>query len=972
MAEPTRPEPMTWALSITISLQLRTGCRAPRIVLGRRAAACCSHGGCAEAARDPAWRLRLGGRRRPGPGLRLAAAQGEGAREAARARRRASAASRAGDGRALAGPRPGCRGEQPQPGRPRGAEGPRRRGDLRARRAAPARCGARRRRVRARRGRRAARANGPGLRARPRALRRRAAAREPLRRLGRAGARAAWRRCATSWSRCSATSAPCRGGAGFASRRAPSSAASTSSPSCGRCSGVPRLLTLAGTGGAGKTRLALELARSREDAHADGALLVELDSVAEGSDVPDAVAEALDLRALPGGALVDAIAADLAPRELLLVLDNCEHVIGASAALADALLRSAPRLTILATSREPLRVPGEVVFRVPSLAIPDPDAAEAPAALLGYEAVRLFVERAARGRARVPTRRVERSRGGPHLPPARRPAARARARGRPHRRARRRRARRAPRRPLPAPACRQPRRADAAADPRGDARLEPRAARALSSGVLLRRLAVFAGGFALEAAEEVCAGDGVEPTEVADLLARLVEKSLVATEERQRRRGATGCSRRSAPTRTPGSRRRANAKPSPLGTRPGSPALVERADSQLLGLDAGTGQPPRRARDAALPRPARRARPLRPRVAVLAPPHRAPGGAAAGSAGASSARRRRRRCGCGRCSATRRRVPLRPGDERLRRSARPTRRSRSRASSATPALEWRAIHFRGGIAIARDDGRRRCARATDAALALARRSRARGGRGRQRLLARRRRLGGGRPRSGRGAPAKRASRCSPALADRSETVPALLNVADIARAGSGRSRAAARLRGHAAAVRRGLVPRRRRLRRAQLGECRPRRRARRRAPGRSSTRRSPTSCEIGSERGRADVWARTANLALAEQHPARRRSCSSVARRLRGELGDRRGAALARVGLGHAALAAGEHARAERLLARGGRHVPPRRRPLGARLDALADVRARAGTRPHSTRRRRSSRRRWAWSRSRGASAGER
>ena len=80
--------------------------------------------------------------------------------------------------------------------------------------------------------------------------------------------------------------------------------------------------------------------------------------------------------------------------ELLLVLDNCEHVIGSSASLADALLRSAPRLTILATSREPLRVPGEVVFRVPSLAIPDPDAAELPAALLTYEAVRLFVERA--------------------------------------------------------------------------------------------------------------------------------------------------------------------------------------------------------------------------------------------------------------------------------------------------------------------------------------------------------------------------------------------------------------------------------------------------------------------------------------------------------------------------------------------------------------------------------------------------
>src|SRR5262249_56789706 len=73
----------------------------------------------------------------------------------------------------------------------------------------------------------------------------------------------------------------------------------------------------------------------------------------------------------------------------------CEHVLGATAALADALLRGAPGVTILSTSREPMRVPGEVVFRVPSLAIPDPERATAADELLGYEAVRLFVERAA-------------------------------------------------------------------------------------------------------------------------------------------------------------------------------------------------------------------------------------------------------------------------------------------------------------------------------------------------------------------------------------------------------------------------------------------------------------------------------------------------------------------------------------------------------------------------------------------------
>src|SRR4029077_14231013 len=85
----------------------------------------------------------------------------------------------------------------------------------------------------------------------------------------------------------------------------------------------------------------------------------------------------------------------LAGRELLLVLDNCEHVLPTCAALVSMLLRASPRLSILATSREPLRVSGEVVFRVPSLAIPDPEHHSGAAGLSDYEAVTLFVERAA-------------------------------------------------------------------------------------------------------------------------------------------------------------------------------------------------------------------------------------------------------------------------------------------------------------------------------------------------------------------------------------------------------------------------------------------------------------------------------------------------------------------------------------------------------------------------------------------------
>ena len=111
-----------------------------------------------------------------------------------------------------------------------------------------------------------------------------------------------------------------------------------------------RLLTLAGAGGAGKTRLALELARRSEGLYADGAALVELASVGDGELVPSAVAAALDLGPLPGRSQLDAIVDHLAPRGLLLVLDNCEHLLSAAAALCEALLRAAPDVTILATT----------------------------------------------------------------------------------------------------------------------------------------------------------------------------------------------------------------------------------------------------------------------------------------------------------------------------------------------------------------------------------------------------------------------------------------------------------------------------------------------------------------------------------------------------------------------------------------------------------------------------------------------
>ena len=417
--------------------------------------------------------------------------------------------------------------------------------------------------------------------------------------------------------------------------------------------GRTRLLTLAGTGGAGKTRLALELARGREDALADGAILVELDSVGEGADVPDAVAEALDLRALPGGALVDAIAAELAPRELLLVLDNCEHVIGASAALADALLRSAPRLTILATSREPLRVPGEVVFRVPSLAIPDPDAAQVPGALLDYEAVRLFVERAG---AVSPGFELDESNAGAvarichrldGLPLALELAA-ARIDA------------------LAAGALAE-RLDDRFRLLRAGSRTAPTRQQTLEAAldwsyelladverVLLRRLAVFSGGFTLEAAEEVCAGDGLERAQVADVLARLVEKSLVTTEERQgaRRYRQLETIRAYATARLAEAEERAALS---LRQAEWLAGLVERGDSQLSGLDPERGNL-RAALETLLARGSTgRARSLRARLAVLVAADRALGGAALARRGAraragalAGARARAARSGRGR------------------------------------------------------------------------------------------------------------------------------------------------------------------------------------------------------------------------------------------------------------------------------------------------------------------------------------
>jgi non-specific serine/threonine protein kinase len=161
-----------------------------------------------------------------------------------------------------------------------------------------------------------------------------------------------------------------------------------------------RLVTLTGPGGGGKTRLALGVAgrlRNGPDAaraYPDGLWLAELAPLGDAGLVPRDVAAALGIQPDPGEPAPAALTRALARRRLLLVLDNCEHVAAAAAALAAALLRGCPGVRILATSREPLRVGGETVWRVPSLTTPDPERRPGPDALRRTDAVRLFVERA--------------------------------------------------------------------------------------------------------------------------------------------------------------------------------------------------------------------------------------------------------------------------------------------------------------------------------------------------------------------------------------------------------------------------------------------------------------------------------------------------------------------------------------------------------------------------------------------------
>src|SRR3954451_7441163 len=297
-----------------------------------------------------------------------------------------------------------------------------------------------------------------------------------------------------------------------------------------RLLGRHRLVTLTGAGGSGKTRLGLEAAAARVSECRDGVWLVELAGLSDPGLVADETASALGLT-LPSRLPAHAgLGAQLAQWRALLILDNCEHLVGACAVLAEHLLGACPGLRILSTSREPLRVPGEVTWRVPSLALPTRTASAEPAELAGYESIRLFCERASDVAAGFALNQdnagsvVEICLRLDGMPLAVELAA-ARV-------------------GVLSPAQIADRLGDclavltAGSRSALDRQQTLRATLSWSHDLLtdveralFRRLAVFAGSFALEGAEAVTAGEPIAQRDVADLLARLVDKSLVVTED---------------------------------------------------------------------------------------------------------------------------------------------------------------------------------------------------------------------------------------------------------------------------------------------------------------------------------------------------------------------------------------------------------------------------------------------------------
>ena len=296
-----------------------------------------------------------------------------------------------------------------------------------------------------------------------------------------------------------------------------------------------RLVTLTGAGGAGKTRLAIEAASRLVDAFPDGVWLVELAALSDAQPVPKAVAQALALKEQPARSLIETLGDYLASKKLLLVLDNAEHLVEACVQFVDLILSRSPDVAILVTSRERLGMAGELTYRVPSLTVPVRGDNFAPDALLAYEGVRLFVDRARllRPDFSVTAENVAslasicyRLDGIPlaielAAPRLRSMSVEELSQGLDQRFA-------------------------LLTDGSRSALPRHRTLRSMLDWsynlltdvdqAMLRRVSVFAGGWTLAAAEHVCTGDGIEKSDTIGLLTSLADKNLIVTEEHE---GAT-------------------------------------------------------------------------------------------------------------------------------------------------------------------------------------------------------------------------------------------------------------------------------------------------------------------------------------------------------------------------------------------------------------------------------------------------
>jgi len=294
-----------------------------------------------------------------------------------------------------------------------------------------------------------------------------------------------------------------------------------------------RLVTLTGPGGAGKTRLAVQLAAQLLDGSADGVWLVELAPVSNEDAVASTILDVLGMATRSGQSPFDILVTGLASQRALIVLDNCEHLIGACAKVADAILRRCPEIRLLATSREPLGIAGEAIYRVPSMSLPDEDDDTGEVDLRGSDALALFAERAvAQGVGFV----LDRASAAIVAEICRRLDGMQLA--------------------IELAASRLRALSLADLNNRLDQRFRlltggsrnalPRQQTLLATvdwsyslltapeQKLLRRLSVFVDGFQLDAAEAVCAGGDLDVFAVTDLVASLVDKNLVVAEPADR------------------------------------------------------------------------------------------------------------------------------------------------------------------------------------------------------------------------------------------------------------------------------------------------------------------------------------------------------------------------------------------------------------------------------------------------------